>query len=222
MCLSCHWRSHRFLLSLTCQFDNASCGSTCIHGDCRRNAALRLQPPHRHPTSRSSIHLTFLGWSCQAIRHFLEQSTRILMQVNKKIAAATGMPAEMQRFKELFLVSNKAIAADFISNQVVYHFGVALLLYAYTYSIRKYAVDKPPSLTGWGLLMKIGPDLLRTRLLMTVISIGSEYWMSYFSIQSIKGKLSIPEGSKRLILLKEFILSVAWYTFCLNKYYTNF
>lgn len=55
----------------------------------------------------------------------------------------------MQRFKELFLVSSRALYYDFFSNQLAYHMGVAMALYAYTYYFRKFVVEKPPSLPFW-------------------------------------------------------------------------
>lgn len=69
--------------------------------------------------------------------------------MNQKIAAAAGMPRDMQRFKELFLVSSRALYYDFFSNQLAYHMGVAMALYAYTYYFRKFVVEKPPSLPFW-------------------------------------------------------------------------
>lgn len=123
-------------------------------------------------------------------------------QINKRIAVSIGLPNDMQRFKELFLVSTRAVLLDLFQNQVVYHIGLAMFLYSYTYAVRKYVVDRPPSQSALEILQKIGPELLRTRMLLAVTSIASEYWGSYLSLKNLNGRVSIPNGTKRLLLIK--------------------
>jgi hypothetical protein len=56
------------------------------------------------------------------------------------------------------------------------------------------------------------------RALVSLASVISEYWLSYLFMQKNKeGVMNISTSSKRLLLLKEFILSLGWNAYILKK-----
>lgn len=56
----------------------------------------------------------------------------VLKELNRDV-----FPAEMRNYRELYLVSRRAIAYDLIFNHSIFHPAMALIIIAYTYSVRK-------------------------------------------------------------------------------------
>ena len=55
------------------------------------------------------------------------------------------------------------------------------------------------------------------RAMVSIASIFSEYWISYFSLQKSKEGMIMNSGTKRLLLLKEMLLNMGWHSYLLLK-----
>jgi hypothetical protein len=68
------------------------------------------------------------------------------------------------------------------------------------------------------LIKQTGWNLLQMRALVSLASVISEYWLSYLFTQKNKdGVMAISTSSKRLLLLKEFLLNLGWNAYLLKK-----
>jgi hypothetical protein len=145
----------------------------------------------------------------------------VLKELNKDI-----FPAEMRNYRELYLVSKRALAYDVLFNHSVYNPLLATIIIGYTYSARRIEQrlrGEPDTIQPLSeIVKKIGLSLVKVRALVSLTSIISEYWISYLSIQKSKeGVMSISTGNKRLLLLKEMILNFGWNAYLLKKVNEN-
>ena len=129
---------------------------------------------------------------------------KVLKQLNKDV-----FPAQMRNYRQLYLVSQRALAYDIIFNHCIFNPLQALIVIGYTYTARKIedAVneDKTQRPTMLQVLKQTGLSLVQIRALVSVASILSEYWISYFSIKKVKGAaegMSMNNSGKRLLLMK--------------------
>jgi hypothetical protein len=71
------------------------------------------------------------------------------------------------------------------------------------------------------VLKSTGASLVQMRAMISVASIVSEYWISYFSLKRVKeggaAGMAMNNGGKRLLLLKELLLSMGWQAYLLKK-----
>ena len=124
----------------------------------------------------------------------------------------------MKRFKELFLTSNKAIVYDLVSNQLLYYGSLTFLLYGYLYIVRGLTADKPAKPFGQGL-QEIGWSVAKARVGYAIVNVLLEYWISYSGVLDSKGKLQISTGTKRMLLFKDMVMTVAWFHYSLGRFY---
>jgi hypothetical protein len=113
----------------------------------------------------------------------------------------------MRNYRELYLVSRRALAYDLIFNHSLFHPLLATIIIGYTYSARK--IDQKlrgedlSSQSLLEILRKTGWSLVKIRALVSLTSVISEYWISYLSLQKSKeGGFSMNTGNKRMLLLK--------------------
>ena len=99
-------------------------------------------------------------------------NTKVLSELNKEI-----FPASMKNYRELYLVSNRAIAYDLMFNHCLFNPLQALIISAYTYSIRRLESKvsgeqtEAPSLID--VLSRSGVGLLKMRAMVSLVSIMS-------------------------------------------------
>lgn len=142
----------------------------------------------------------------------------VLKELNRDV-----FPPEMKSYRELYLVSRRAIAYDLLFNHTIYNPTIALIILGYTYATKKaeeYAKDEQHnSRTFFDLLKTSGLKLLQMRALVSLASVISEYWLSLLSVRRIKEGVGMNNGAKRLLLLKEMVLNMGWHSYILKVFH---
>ena len=113
----------------------------------------------------------------------------------------------MKNYREMYLISKRALFYDVVFNHSIYNPLLAMIIIGYTYSTRKIemkAKGENGTIKPFSEVLKIvGGNLLKVRALVSLTSIMSEYWVSYFSLQKAKdGAMSISTSNKRILLMK--------------------
>jgi len=86
----------------------------------------------------------------------------------------------------------------------------------YSYAFRKLIVREKEGASInsiWEILSGISLGLLKTRVMISIVSILSEYWVTYFSLMKsgTTPHYVLPDGVKRFLLMKELILRTTWH-----------
>lgn len=126
---------------------------------------------------------------------------QVLRELNRDV-----FPADLRNYRELYLVSRRAIAYDLLFNHTIYNPMQMLIIMVYTYSFRRVEEgvkgEGGQNVTFWELLKSSGLKLLQIRVLVSLASVLSEYWLSLLSLERGRQSLSLSNGSKRLLLVK--------------------
>lgn len=126
----------------------------------------------------------------------------------------------------MYLVSRRAIAYDLLLNHSIYNPVQALIIILYTYSFRKAQEtlkgEPGRSASLWELLKGSALKLLQIRALVSLTSVLSEYWLSLWSLERGKQFLTLSNGSKRLLLLKEMLLNMGWHGYLLKTVHQHY
>lgn len=104
----------------------------------------------------------------------------VLKELNRDV-----FPPDMRNYRELYLVSKRALAYDIVFNHGIYNPLLSVLVLGYTCLARqleeKYRGEGIKVSVG-DALKKSGWGLIQIRGLVSLASIISEYWVSYFSL----------------------------------------
>lgn len=145
----------------------------------------------------------------------------VLKELNRDV-----FPPEMKSYKELYLVSRRAIAYDLLFNHIVFNPTLAIIILGYTYAAKKAEEytkeEKPKSRTFLELLKVSGVKLLQMRVLVSLTSVISEYWLSLLSVRRSKEGVGMNNGAKRLLLLKEMLLTMGWHSYILKVFHETY
>jgi hypothetical protein len=145
---------------------------------------------------------------------------KVLKELNKDV-----FPADLRNYRELYLVSRRAIVYDLIFNHSIYNPLQAGLIILYTYYARKIedrVRGEGDSVSLRELLRDNGLKLLQMRGLVSLASVLSEYWLSLLALEKGREGLGLSNGAKRVLLLKEMLLTIGWHSYLLKTIHQHY